>query len=168
MGIKLIKDKDNVSDIIKTVEKISSTGLNIGVLSKVGGDLLTIANVHEFGITIKVTPEMRNYLHATGLHLKADTITIPERSFVRSTFDENQNEIVDQVEMWLESLLAGGTTIDEFYNYLGNYCVGLIKEKIINLQAPPNHPYTKQQKGSSNPLIDSGNLSDSIAYEIID
>lgn len=40
-----------------------------------------LLNIHEFGVTIVVTPRMRNFLHYIGIHLRADTtaIRIPPR-----------------------------------------------------------------------------------------
>lgn len=51
------------------------------------GELLRIAHVQEYGITIDVTPSMRAYLHAEGLHLAAETTTvvIPPRPFIAPT-----------------------------------------------------------------------------------
>lgn len=48
------------------------------------GPLARIARVQEEGATIEVTPAMRAYLHAEGLHLRADTthVVIPARPFV--------------------------------------------------------------------------------------
>jgi hypothetical protein len=60
-----------------------------GVPRSAGAELLMIAKVQEFGITIDVTPKMRGYLAATGLHLRADTtsIVIPPRPFISTALD---------------------------------------------------------------------------------
>ena len=54
-------------------------------------DTVQIAAVHEFGCTIKVTPEMRAYLHYQGIHLKTDTthIHIPPRPFLRPVLESD-------------------------------------------------------------------------------
>ena len=64
-------------------------GARRGKRTKDGKDVLDIAAVHEFGTVIPVTPEMRAYLHYQGIHLQSDTfaIYIPERSYLRATFD---------------------------------------------------------------------------------
>jgi phage gpG-like protein len=68
-----------------------------GDVVKVGvfGESTLIASVHEFGAKIRVTEKMRRFLHAQGLHLKKDTryIVIPQRSYLRKTFDEQKDEI---------------------------------------------------------------------------
>ena len=55
--------------------------------------------VHEYGVTIKVTDKQRRYLHAIGLHLKADTktINIPERAPVRITLMDNKDAIAKAI-----------------------------------------------------------------------
>ncbi len=49
-----------------------------------------IAELHEReeGVRIKVTPKMRAYLHARGLHLKRSTteIFIPGRPYIKPSF----------------------------------------------------------------------------------
>jgi phage gpG-like protein len=68
-----------------------------GDIVKVGvfGESALVAAVHEFGCKIKVTEKMRRFLHTQGLHLRKDTeyITIPQRSYLRKTFDEQKDEI---------------------------------------------------------------------------
>jgi hypothetical protein len=44
--------------------------------------------------------------------------------------------------------------------------VGVIKQRIANGIAPPNSPYTIARKGSSKPLIDTGQLRNSITYQV--
>lgn len=61
---------------------------DIGVFSDSGMGL--VARVHEWGITIPVTPAMRGYLSAEGLHLRLSTthVTIPARPFFRPIFEQ--------------------------------------------------------------------------------
>ncbi len=57
----------------------------LGVWVGYTGEVARLARIHEYGITIAVTDRMRGYLHAEGLHLRADTeaIVIPPRPFLR-------------------------------------------------------------------------------------
>jgi hypothetical protein len=68
-----------------------------GDVVKVGifGESALVACVQEFGATIKVTSKMRAFLRRFGIYLRKDkeVIKIPPRSFLRSTFDENEKEI---------------------------------------------------------------------------
>jgi hypothetical protein len=75
-------------------ELVAFIGVSRGARAK-GQDLVSIAAVQEFGATIKVTPRMRAFLHAKGLHLKPSTkaIVIPPRPYVRPAWEEDQAEV---------------------------------------------------------------------------
>lgn len=64
-----------------------------------------IAQIHEFGAIINITPRMRRFLHAAGLHVKATTtqIVIPERSFLRKGWDEIEPQLMDTISVALET-----------------------------------------------------------------
>ena len=82
-----VEDKNGVPALLDRLRELESYQVAVGILSKSGGDMLMIANVHEFGCSIPVTDKMRGFLaYEYGVHLKRDTnvIKIPERSFVLS------------------------------------------------------------------------------------
>lgn len=68
---------------------IDENTIFVGVHRK-AADGTDVAAVHEYGVRIKVTPKMRAYLHARGLHLKKTTteIFIPARPFVRPAYED--------------------------------------------------------------------------------
>lgn len=132
--------------------------IKIGILSKnnetVEGaeiNLAQLAAVHEFG-TVIVTNNA--------------SWEIPERSFIRSTMDENRQYLV-QVTRNAIMNIALGADIDVELNKIGLLIASLIKKKITDLRDPPNAPSTIARKGSSNPLIDTGRMRASVAHEVI-
>lgn len=169
MSIRVTRDINNVDKVLQVLEQLQSKKIQVGILSEEDGEILMIANVHEFGISINVTDKMRAYLHRIGIHLKKDTtvINIPERSFVRAGFDENKEEIENNVSVLIQSLIDNDIDIDTFYNAIGEYCVGEVQEYLTDLSSPALNPITIQNKGSSNPLIDTGRLRDSITFKIV-
>ena len=126
-----------------------------------------LAGIHEYGCKIPVTDKMRKYLAAQGLHLKKSTkyITIPERSFLRAGHDQYADEVVKNCEMAIGQVIDGKMSIDTWLDAYGQMLADKIKLYMRDLKSPPNHPYTIEQKGSSNPLIDTGNLVESITWE---
>lgn len=54
-----------------------------------------IAPFHEFGVKIKVTPKMRDFLHSQGLHLSLQTthLVIPRRAFMGPAADQLEREL---------------------------------------------------------------------------
>ena len=164
MGVKWKTKKDDFPKVAATAETISGRKVQVGALT---GQNAWLAGIHEYGCTIKVTDKMRAYLHANGLHFSPNTkvIKIPERSFLRTGHDENADRIIKQTERALCQVLAGKMSIDDMLDLYGQQMATAIKKYMRDLQNPPNHPYTVEQKGSSNPLIDTGNLLGSITWK---
>lgn len=111
---------------------------------------------------------MRAYLHSHGLHLKDSTtiIKIPERSFLRTGHDENADRIIEQTERAIGQVVDGKMSVDDMLDLCGQQFCTAIKKRIVEISTPPNHPYTIEQKGSSNPLVDTGGLVESITWKV--
>ena len=94
------------------------------------------------------------------------SVKIPERSFLRACVDEKQEEFYKFAEKKLDEWLQTNSDPTPMLNALGEQFVGYVKKYINDLSSPPNALITKNVKGSANPLIDTGNLRDSIEWEI--
>lgn len=116
----------------------------VGVLAQEGEEQVIIAASNEFG--------------TRDGH-------VPERSYLRSTVDENQQSIVRDLETIVSRSLDGKSYVHGL-RVLGERVVGLVKRKIVDLDDPPNAPSTIAAKGSDNPLVDTGRLLGSINYEV--
>lgn len=164
MGVKYKTTKDNLSEVAKTLTAISGKKVKVGALE---GENAWLAGIHEYGCKIPVTPKMRAFLHRQGLHLKDSTtvITIPERSFIRTGHDENADRVLKQTERALSQVVAGKMSVDAMLDLYGQQMATAIKTYMRNLSSPANHPYTVEQKGSSNPLIDTGGMLESITWK---
>lgn len=107
-------------------------------------DLVTVAAANEFG-----------------------TDRTPERSFMRSTFDEDKDQIAAIKASEAQAVL-NGKDIGTSLALIGSWHAGRIQAKIHSHPPPPNAPETIARKGSSGTLIDSGQLVQSISHvEII-
>lgn len=127
-----------------------------------------IAAVHEFGTSINVTPKMRGWFAANGYPLKKETtkIVIPERSYLRSGFDEHVDDISNKIEQLAPNVLDLSISANQFMDMIGLEFSGMIQKKIKDTNSPANSQMTVERKGSSNPLIDSGRLVGAIDYEV--
>lgn len=94
------------------------------------------------------------------------TVTIPERSFMRSTVQEEKKAIISLQRKLLKSISQGKMDIVKALGILGEFLSDKITQKIVSLREPPNKPATIKAKGSSNPLVDTGQLKNSITYEV--
>ncbi|MBD2785383.1 hypothetical protein ID858_07785 [Xenorhabdus sp. DI] len=153
-----------------------------------GVSIITIAAAHEFGAEIKVpakTVTVYRKVEADGSFARngkfvkaaqsnfstthtvpAHTIRIPERSFLRSTFNENKDSYVEALAKGIQSeLLNDGNPIQAF-DKLGEKMTGDVKAKIMSGIDPALSQETIHRKKSSKALIDTGELIQSITYQV--
>lgn len=95
------------------------------------------------------------------------TEKIPQRSFMRSTFDEKQRNIIQVINNQLGLYIDGKINSTQVYNRIGLAVAGMIQQKIGQIQSPPNAPYTIAIKKSSKPLIDFGQMIASIRHTVV-
>lgn len=166
MGVKWKTIKNDFPKMQAAIQQLDGKKVSVGVLG--GGEQSWLAAIHEYGCKIEVTPKMRKYLAATGLHLKPTTthITIPERAFLRNGFDENKDEVIAKAEAVLGDVIGGTMSANQLFELVGLMMKSRIQDYARDLDSPPNHPYTVAHKGSSNPLIDSGDMIGAITYKV--
>lgn len=164
MGMKYKTKKNKLPEVSASLERLNGQKIKVGALK---GEHAWLAGIHEYGCNIPVTPKMRAFLHAQGLHLKASTtqIKIPERSFLRTGHDENVDRVLAQTDRAISQVIAGKMTVDEMLDLCGEQMATAIKMYLRELNRPPNHPFTVEQKGSDHPLVDTGNLMESIIWQ---
>jgi hypothetical protein len=143
----IIKDDSNVGELLKRINKIDRAKLEIGVLGESGSEILLRANVNEFG---------------------APSRNIPERPFIRGAIDKYGKDIQQFSEDLIMRYLESEVSFDVCVKTIGEYVVGKIQKYMVDLQDPPNKPATIENKGSSNPLIDTGQLLQSITYRVVE
>ena len=97
---------------------------------------------------------------------KPHNITIPERSFMRSTIQAKKKDIISLQKKLLKQIVNGTMKVETGLGLVGEFMADAIKQKIVSLRTPANSAATIRKKGSSNPLIDTGQLKNSITYEV--
>ena len=163
MAVKWKTTINRLPQVAATTKTLSERSVKVGALK---GENAWLAGIHEYGCTIPVTEKMRAFLHSQGLHLQPTTthIRIPERSFLRTGFDDNNDRIIKQTERALCQVLDGKMSIDDMLDLYGQQMATAIKKRIRDIKSPALHPYTISKKGSSNPLIDTGGMVESITW----
>jgi len=145
---KGFKDKDKgFKSITEEIKAFNGLTLTVGILSSAGqhpsgANMADIATFNEFG-----------------------TRNIPARSFLRSTFDENADDYQSFIAR-LAGTLGKSKSAKQAAELLGLKMVGDVQKKIVDVRTPPNAPATIAKKGFDNPLIQTGRLRQSIAYEV--
>jgi hypothetical protein len=94
------------------------------------------------------------------------TDNIPERSFVRSTFDQRLNDIMEITIGQLGLVIDREISLDVAYNRIGLAVTGMVQQKIREIRSPPNSPITIEKKGSSKPLIDFGQMIAAVRHVV--
>lgn len=90
----------------------------------------------------------------------------PERSFMRSTIKEKKKAVIALQKKLLVQIREGEMTIEKALGLIGKFMASAMSQKVVKLRDPPNSPATIAAKGSSNPLIDTSQMVNSITYEV--
>jgi len=169
-------------DIRKNIKLLGDHGgiCNVGVQGEQAAanhqhselTLAQLAGIHEFGTvihqparrvkrTVGKGKKKRSVEYARG----ARTIVIPARSSLRDTVDIYQEPIARREVLLSQGVLFGKFTLLGGLELFGMYVVGLIRQRMANGIPPPNRPSTIARKGSSKPLIDTGELRNAITWK---
>lgn len=93
-------------------------------------------------------------------------IGVPERAFIRTGVRANLDDLQDLAGDLVKEINAGKIDLDTAGEALGLKAAAGVKQYIIDLTDPPNSPATIKAKKSSNPLVDTALLSQSITHEV--
>lgn len=149
MSTRVKTVKDNTKLVQQAIRALKGKVVKVGILgdkaARDEGPLNNVAlgAIHEFG-----APEKN----------------IPERSFLRSTANEHRDEYVKQLVP--KNLFTRTQDFDKQLALLGEKAASDIKRKIKEGIPPPLQPATIKSKGSSKPLVDTGQLITSISYQV--
>jgi hypothetical protein len=95
------------------------------------------------------------------------TEDIPERSFIRAWSDENEEANRGRLKAVAEAVFKKNVpSIEVGLARFGVFCVGDVQKRIASGLSPALAPATVQRKGSSVPLIDTGQLRSSISHKV--
>lgn len=89
----------------------------------------------------------------------------PARPFMRQTVDNNEDKIMSFCANQAKSIGSGGSAQD-VYKKIGVFGKGLVQQTIDSGNFAPNAPSTIRKKGSAKPLIDTGQMRQSVNYVI--
>lgn len=115
-----------------------------------GKELLTMATlaaIHEYGV-------------------ETEQVSIPERSFLRSWYDERKVDVEKAIFATSLTLLTGGEDERKALERLAHGFAGEVQTKIRDGIPPALAQSTIDAKGSSKPLIDTGQLRQSIRGKV--
>lgn len=151
-SVRILKDVDaRVFDELKNRlgadKRVVKVGFPAGKQEADETPVAMVAAVHEFG---------------------APQRGIPERPFLRVAIRKNKDKYHRLNHVNLIKLIKGQTTVDTALSQLGEMAKGDVQQEIRNGDFAPLKPETVKAKGSSKPLIDSGQMVQSVSWELGD
>ena len=90
------------------------------------------------------------------------TINIPARPWLEPGVASATEEILLNIQDGMEA----GQSMDQILEVVGVTAVGKVKVYMTDLKTPPNAASTIRKKGSSNPLIDTGAMRQSVTHQV--
>ena len=110
----------------------------------------TLASIHEFGLG-----------------------NVPARPFIRPPFDKNRKQYLEILSTAYEKFLKGSGDRQNFLRvlgFIGQKMASDIKNYVTQGTGvpPPLSPKTIAAKGSSRPLVDTGQLLNSVTYQVVE
>ena len=147
---KLVKDIDmTVFDELKRrlggADKVVNVGVPEGKKEEDGTPVAMVAAVHEYG---------------------SPSQGIPERPFLRVAVQKNRIKYVRLNRINLVKMLRGQMGMEQALGQLGEMAKGDVQTEIRSGDFTPLKPATIERKGSSRPLIDIGQMVQSIQWEL--
>lgn len=148
-------DINQIPDILKALKKANKMSVEIGILGDAGKDddgnsIALYAATNEFG---------------TDKAGKSKNVTIPERSWLRSTFDDDK--AVDRVFKNANEIFLPGASPKKILTAMGFDMKSELVKKVLSNIPPPNKPSTKaQKKGGGRTLVADGFLRKAIDFKV--
>ena len=128
-------------------------------------EVASVAMFQEFGTKQEATPAQSAYLKSQGFPVNVGTtITNPARPFMSTSFDEGKQKIVNMQEKVYKAVTSQRMNVRQALSILGELGTKLIKGKIRDIKSPALHPFTIKKKGSDKPLIDSGQMLNTVTH----
>lgn len=144
-----VEDTKEGKDLEKALEELEGKEVEIGFIAgqdseEDGTDVAEVAGINEFG-----------------------TSTIPSRPFLRNSFDNHQDEINSFCDNLSGKMLSGQIEISQGLKLLGEEQRNHVIDEIRTGDFVENAPATIAKKKSSHPLIDTGQMMQSV-HRLVD
>lgn len=153
MALRAITDFRDIdkgmANIMSTMKELNGVTIKVGILEnsskmryKSGVSLVEVAVKNEFGIGV------------------------PERSFLRSTFDNNEKQWNRKIARILQKRLFSYGHLRVAAIQIGRMIQQSVQSTIVVMKSPPNSARTIANKGANDPLIHTRRLLQNIKYNV--
>jgi hypothetical protein len=146
--------KDITGQYLKAMDTLGQKAVKIGLLASAGSENIRKGIINEFGAVIIFKPDGKPMI-------------VPERSFIRSTFEDEKQNVTKRFEQIVEGINKGDFAIHRKLKAIGIEHEGKVKKKITDIKTPPNSQRTVKYKGFDNPLIHTGEMRSKVSSAVI-
>ena len=136
----------------RKLELLAQSSIDVGIPKEESGQkdgetiyLADIANVNNFG------SYSRN---------------IPARPFGTTTVTRYQEQIKKIIQVQMNDILEKNKDVKKGFDAIGAVCAGYMKKNLTDGEWKANAQYTIDKKGSDQPLIDTGQMRQSITWRV--
>lgn len=161
-GPKVVKDVNKIPKALAQLNQLKIRQVKVGIFDD-APKLVAIGAMNEFGTDIPVDAELHRKLRVLAREHGAPTDTlpkegerlrIPERSFLRATMDEKEDDVVAAAPKEIARTMLGEKDAYEAMIALGKELQEAVIERIrTGADLAPNDPFTVALKGHARPLI---------------
>ncbi|QKN86312.1 neck protein [Yersinia phage vB_YenM_636] len=170
----VIKSPNALEDIRKAIGK---NAISVGIHADTGN--------HD-GSKEQVTVAQIYWWMEFGFHHAKGNFSVLPRPTLRPTFISNKAKYFKAMENIAKAVMEGNATksgkgartgkrgnmigkanVRQLMGRLGQVVEADVKNAIVSLRTPPNAESTIKQKGSSNPLIDTGQMVNEVRWEFV-
>ena len=139
------------NDLLKQLKRLEKNAVAVGIHADAG------AHKESDGSTVA----------EIGFYNEYGTSKIPERSFMRSTLKEKIKQYQAELAKVARSAINKPSSVRVNMGKVGQMVSNDIQNKIVSLRTPPNAEITIAKKRTTNPLIDTGQMVNSIKWKYL-
>lgn len=147
--IRVFLDDRKLRKLEKKLSRLTAKKVKVGIVEdsthSSGISMAELAAIHQFG---------------------APGAGIPARDFLRAPIQDRKAEQIRVTAAVAKAIVAGAMSIDRGLDIIGIWGEATVKAAIRDGISPANRPATIAAKGSSTPLIDTGELHDAISHKV--
>lgn len=126
----------------KACKDMAGKKILVGIVGEVDSEVMEVARTHEYG-----------------------TETMPERSFLRASFDQDQEKLGAIVSEQVNKVIDGRTSADAAANAIGAQAAQLVQNFIDDNRVKPQSDFSKKTQHTT--LYETGtHIRDRIAFKV--
>ena len=133
-------------------------------------DLKYIPISSGYGFLVRQHPGTKGKKYDRGnydwMFMLVHSVEIPERSFIRGSFDNGKGELEDLCKEAVDKIIREPCTAQQAADHIGKWATEMTREYFNTKLEPPKSPTTQLTTTQKQPLYDTGRLAGSITYKV--